>query len=250
MLPLKNSDGTPVRVPPRASLTTDRVTHVGEPLAVVVAETVAAAKDAAELIEVDIEPLPAVVDLADAVADGAALLHPEAPGNVALDWTFGDAAAVEAAFAAAAHVTRLRLVNNRVVVAAMEPRSAVAPTTPRPAATRWSAAARGSWGCAAMLATVLGVAPHKVHVLTGDVGGSFGMKARSIPSTCRSCTRPRRSAGRSAGSTSAAAASSPTTRAAPRCSTPSSRSTPTAGSSPCGSTRSPTWAAGSPPWRP
>jgi carbon-monoxide dehydrogenase large subunit len=180
-LPLKNSDGTPVRVPRRDSLTTDRVMHVGEPLAVVIAETVAAAKDAAELIDIEIEMLPAVVDLEEAVAEGAAQLHPEAPGNVALDWTFGDEAAVAAAFADAALVTRLRLVNNRVVVASMEPRSAVASYDAASGRYTLELGCQGVMGMRGQLATVLGVTPDRIHVRTGDVGGSFGMKSFVYP---------------------------------------------------------------------
>ena len=100
--------------------------YVGDPVACVVAETVVAAKDAAEAVDVDIETLPAVISAEDAARDGAPLLYDDVPGNVALDYHYGDADAVEAAFAKAAHVTRLKLVNSRLVVNAMEPRAALA----------------------------------------------------------------------------------------------------------------------------
>ena len=102
-----------------------RVRHVGDPIALVVAETLEQAKDAAELIEVDYEPLPAVVETALARDEGAPQIWPEALGNIALDWSIGDEAATEAAFARADAVVEVALVNNRVIVAPMEPRSAL-----------------------------------------------------------------------------------------------------------------------------
>ena len=102
--------------------------HVGQPVAFVVAETLAAARDAAEAIEVEYEPLPAVTDATDALAAGAPQLFDHIPGNLVFDWDndLGDAKATDAAFAKAAHVTTLDLVNNRVVANSMEPRNAVA----------------------------------------------------------------------------------------------------------------------------
>src|SRR5207302_8995662 len=125
IVPFKNRDGTPMKQPPRPALATDKVRFVGDPVAFVVAETLLQAKDAAEAIEVEIDPLAAVVRPEEAARPGAPLLHEEAPGNIALDYHYGDADAVAAAFAKATHVTRLKLVNSRVVVNAMEPRSAV-----------------------------------------------------------------------------------------------------------------------------
>jgi len=125
IVPFNNRDGTPMRKPPRPALPTDKVRFVGDPVACVVAETLLQAKDAAEAVAVEIEPLPAVIRPEQAVAPGAPLIHDEAPGNVALDYHYGDADQVAAAFAKAAHVTRLKLVNSRVVVNAMEPRAAI-----------------------------------------------------------------------------------------------------------------------------
>src|SRR5262245_29371937 len=118
-------DGSPMKTPPRPSLATDRVRFVGEAVACVVAETRLQARDAAEAVTLDIDELPAVTRPADAVKEGAPQLHDSVPGNVPLDFHYGDAAAVRKAFAEAAHVTRLEIESNRVVVSAMEPRSAI-----------------------------------------------------------------------------------------------------------------------------
>src|SRR5439155_9860303 len=121
---MNNRDGTPMLTPVRHALATDKVRHVGEGLAAIVAETVAAAKDAAEAVIVDIDPLPAVSEPALADAPGAPQIYDEVPGNVGLDFHYGDSEAVAAAFAKAAHVTRLDLRANRIVVNPIEPRSA------------------------------------------------------------------------------------------------------------------------------
>jgi carbon-monoxide dehydrogenase large subunit len=120
-----NRDGSPMRKPKRPALAIDKVRWVGDPVAVVVAETLAAAKEAAELVELDIETIPAVTRARDGAAEGAPLLYDDVPGNVVLDYHYGDGAKVDEAFARAAHVTRLDLVNNRVVVSPMEPRAAI-----------------------------------------------------------------------------------------------------------------------------
>jgi aerobic carbon-monoxide dehydrogenase large subunit len=115
----------PIIVPPRRALARDRVRHVGDPVAFVVADTSEQARDAAELIEVAYRPLPAVVDAMAALAAGAPLLWDEAPGNLSYRFERGDKAAVEAAFAEAAHIVEIELVNNRLVVAPIEPRAAI-----------------------------------------------------------------------------------------------------------------------------
>ena len=117
--------GEPFAFLPQPLLADGKVRHVGEPVALIVAETRAQALDAAELVAVDYEPLPAVTTSAAALASGAPLIAEEVPGNLCLDWRTGDAAAVEAAFAAAAHVVRLNLDNHRIVTNPMEPRGAV-----------------------------------------------------------------------------------------------------------------------------
>ncbi len=181
-MPFKNRDGTDMLKPPRPSLAIDKIRFVGDPVAVVVAETAVQAKDAAELVELDIEQLPAVTKASAATVDGAPQLFDDVPNNVALDYQFGDPDAVSAAFAKAAHVTRLKLENNRVVVAAMEPRSAIAEYSPDD--ERWTlrVGSQGVFGLRNLLANeILKVEPEKVRVLTGNVGGSFGMKAFTYP---------------------------------------------------------------------
>ena len=179
---LKNQDGSDLIKPPRPALPTDRVRHVGEPVAMVVAETPAQAKDAAELVDLDIEPLPAVTDPWQAVAPGAPVLHDEAPGNVCLDYRDGDRAAVDRAFETAAHVTRMRIENNRVVVMPLEPRAAIADYDTASDSYTFYTGCQGVFGLQNGLAkAILKVDPDKVRVLAGDVGGSFGMKAPPYP---------------------------------------------------------------------
>ncbi len=175
----KNRDGSPMKKPWRGALAKDKVRYVGDPVAFVVAETVLAAKDAAEAILVDIAPLAAVISAEEAARDGAPLLYEDAPGNVSLDYHYGNADAVNAAFAEAAHVTRLKLVNSRVVVNAMEPRTALASYE----ANRFTlyVASQGVFGMRAQVAEALGVDTKAVRVRTGQVGGSFGMKAAVFP---------------------------------------------------------------------
>lgn len=176
---LTNKDGTPMIVPPFPALATDRVRWVGQPIALVVADTLARAKDAAELVRLEIEPLPAVVDIEAAVRPEAPQLFAEMPGNVAFDWWWGPQEEVERAIARAHHVTRLRLVNNRVVVNPMEPRVAVASFEDGRYVLRTGC--QGVFGLRAQLATVLEVPPERIRVLAFDIGGSFGMKASTFP---------------------------------------------------------------------
>jgi len=178
---MNNRDGTPMLCPVRHVLATDKVRHVGEGLAAIVAETVAAAKDAAEAIIVDIDPLPAVSEPALADAPGAPLIYDEVPGNVGLDFHFGDSAAVAAAFARAAHVTRLELRANRIVVNAMEPRSAIAQYDHARGHWTLHIGCQGVFGFRNYIAGVFGVGRDKVRVLTDRVGGSFGMKQATYP---------------------------------------------------------------------
>src|SRR5499426_3712739 len=177
----KNRDGTPMKQPPRPALPTDKVRFVGDPIAFVVAETLLAAKDAAEAIAVDIDALPAVVRPENAAQPGAPLLHEEAPGNVALDYHYGDTEQVAVAFAKAAHVTRLRLVDSRVVVNAMEPRAAIGVYDPASGRFTLYAPSQGVFGLRANMADILKVEPKQVRILTGHVGGSFGMKSAPFP---------------------------------------------------------------------
>jgi aerobic carbon-monoxide dehydrogenase large subunit len=179
--PLKNRDGTPMKKPLRPALPTDKVRFVGDPVACVVAASVAQAKDAAEAVVVDIDPLPAVTKASDAAQPGAPQLYDDVPGNVALDFQYGEPQAVADAFAKAAHVTRLDAVNNRLVVSAMEPRAAVAAYDAASGRFTLHVESQGAFGMKGQLVEILGVAADKVRVLTGNVGGSFGMKAAPYP---------------------------------------------------------------------
>ena len=180
-LPLKNADGTPLRTTRRPALATDRLRFVGDPVAVVVAETRAQARDAAELIILDVETLPAVTVASEAAAE-APLLYDDIPGNCVLDFAYGDGAAVEAAFAAAAHVQKLSIRNSRIVVAAMEPRSAIGEFDADSGRFTLHVGCQGVFGLRNQLADdILKLPRDKVRVLTGNVGGSFGMKANAYP---------------------------------------------------------------------
>ena len=181
IVPFKNCDGTPMRMPPRPALPTDKVRFVGDPVAFVVAETPLQAKDAAEAVEIDIDPLPAVTTPKAAAAPDAPLLHEEAPGNIALDYHYGDADAVAAAFAKAAHITRVKLINSRVVVNAMEPRAALATYDGASGRYTLHVPTQGVFGMRGNIADILKVEPKQVRILTGHVGGSFGMKAAPFP---------------------------------------------------------------------
>jgi aerobic carbon-monoxide dehydrogenase large subunit len=153
------------------------VRYVGEPIAMVVADTAKLAKDAAESIFVDIDALPAVTTASAAAAQNAPLLHAEAPGNLCLDFHYGDSEKVAAAFAQAAHVTTLSMRNNRIVVCPMEPRSAIAEYDNEDDRLILRLGCQGVFGQRNLLSGILGVPVEKLRVLTGNVGGSFGMKA-------------------------------------------------------------------------
>jgi aerobic carbon-monoxide dehydrogenase large subunit len=176
----KNRDGTPWNHAPRPALAR-HVRYGGEPVAFVVAENVAQARDAAEAVECDIDPLPAATSPMAAAAAGAAQLHDEAPGNILLDFHYGDSDAVAAAFAKAAHVTTLKPVSSRIIVNAMEPRAAVGSFDPQSGRFTLTTGCQGVWGLRNNLAPVMGVPADKLHVLTYNVGGSFGMKSQVFP---------------------------------------------------------------------
>ena len=180
-LPLKNRDGTPLRYVPRPALASDKVRFVGDPVACVVAETLTQAKDAAESIALDIEPLPAVTRASEAAQPGAPVIYDAVPGNVALDYHYGDAEKTAAAFAQAAHVAKLELRNTRLVVSAMEPRAAIGAFDA--ASGKWTlhSQSQGAFGMKTQLMDILVAPADKVRVLTGNVGGSFGMKAAVYP---------------------------------------------------------------------
>ena len=175
---LRLRDGAQAYRPHFPALVKDRVRWVGDYVAFVVASTRHQAEDAAELIAVDYEPLPAIVSTAGAVEPGAPLVWEEAPGNVAFFHTEGDAAKTEAAIAGAAHVVRRRLVINRVTAAAMEPRGAIGDYNPAADHYTIYTTLQRIHSYRAELATqIMKVPESHVRVVAGDVGGSFGMKS-------------------------------------------------------------------------
>lgn len=178
-LPLNHRDGTAMDAPARPSLARDRVRFVGECVACVVAETPEAARDGAEAVVMDIEPLPALVDPRRALDEDAPQLFET--GNLLLDHHLGDAAAVERAFEDAALVVRLALDDQRIACAPMEPRAALADFDRASGRFVLRAPSQGVMGMRASLAHAMGVDKEKVHVLTGHVGGSFGMKISVFP---------------------------------------------------------------------
>jgi carbon-monoxide dehydrogenase large subunit len=190
--PVQNRDGSDMANPPHLALADGAVRHIGDPVAFIVAETAAAARDAAELVNVDYTVQPAIIDLAKATEPGAPLVWPEAKNNVAFDWGIGDQAATDALFASAAHVTRLTVVNNRVVVASMEARAAIGDFDQ--AAGRWTlyANTQGGWLIKTLIAAAFNAEPAKFRVITPDVGGGFGMKAFLYPEHVLTCYAARK----------------------------------------------------------
>jgi carbon-monoxide dehydrogenase large subunit len=174
---IHSKDGSPMAEPPHPVIAIDKVRHVGDPVAVVVAETRAQARDAAEAITVDYEVLPAAVTMEQALKPGAPLLHDGAPGNLCYDWHIGDRAVVDAAFVKAHKVAALELVNNRLIPNAMEPRAAIGEydrstgeytlftTSQNPHVIRLL-----------MGANVLHIPESRLRVVAPDVGGGFGSK--------------------------------------------------------------------------
>ena len=182
--PLVNRDGSPRHDTPRPLLALGKVRYVGQPVAFVVAETLSVARDAAEAIEVDYEPLPVVTDAQDAIAAGAPQLFDHIAGNLVFDWDndMGDAKAAADAFAKAAHVVSLDLVNNRVVANSMEPRNAVADYDPATGRSTLYTATQGPHFVRDPLAeALLKIPKDKLRVITPNVGGGFGMKAFVYP---------------------------------------------------------------------
>jgi len=179
---IHSKDGSPMKAAPYAPLARDVVRYVGNPVAVVVAENKNQARDAAELVQVEYQELAAVVDPAATQAPGAPQLHAEAPSNTIYQWALGDKAAVDRAFAGAAHFVEIDLINNRLVPNAIEPRAATAvydraegrftlyTTSQNPHVTRL------------VLSAFIGLAPeHKLRVVAPDVGGGFGSKIFIYP---------------------------------------------------------------------
>ncbi|WP_119420536.1 xanthine dehydrogenase family protein molybdopterin-binding subunit [Desertibaculum subflavum] len=177
LVPLKNKDGTDRASPVFPVLATEKVRFVGDAVAFVVAETLTEARDAAEQVMVDYAEEPGVADMRDALKPGAPQIHAEAPGNLCFDWHQGDKAKVDEAFAAAKHKVAIEVVNNRVVVASMEARAALASYDATSDRYTLHTNTQGVHSVRRMLAEmVLKVPSEKLRVITPDVGGGFGMK--------------------------------------------------------------------------
>jgi len=178
----KRRDGSAAFATPRPALVRDRARHVGDPVALVVAATAEQAVDAAELVAVDYEPLPAVAATADAARPGAPPVWAEAPDNVAFVWEAGNKDAVARAFASAAHVTHLDFVVSRVAAAPLEPRGAVGEWDRRTGRYTLHTGIQAPHGLRTLLADqVFRVPQSHLRVVTGEVGGSFGMKSGVYP---------------------------------------------------------------------
>ena len=177
----KRRDGSPASPTPRPALLRERVRHVGDPVALVIAETHAQALDAADRLGVDYEPLPAVAGTANALRPGAPAVWDEAPDNVAFVAQAGQREAVDRAFAGAAHVARVDFVVTRVAAAPLEPRAAVGEYDRRSGRYTLHTGIQAPHGTRTLLADVLKVPQSQVRVITGDVGGSFGMRSGLYP---------------------------------------------------------------------
>ncbi len=174
---ITGKDGTPMVEPAHPPLAAETVRHVGDQVAVVIAESRAIARDAAELVDIDYDELPSVSDIASADADGAPLVWNEAPGNVCYDWEIGDREAVDDAFSDAVHVVTIDVVNNRLIANAMEPRAAIGDyNAGKDEYTLFTTSQNPHVIRMLMGAFVLGVPEHKLRVISPDVGGGFGSK--------------------------------------------------------------------------
>ena len=177
---IHSKDGSPMKMAPHPALAAGKVNHVGDAVAVVIAETQALARDAAEKVKVDYEVLPAVAD--PAKAKSGPQIHEIAPKNTIYEWHLGDAKATAAAFAAAKHVTKLDIVNNRLVPNAIEPRAALAEyDAGTDNLTLWNTS-QNPHVARLVISAFVGMAPeHKLRVIAPDVGGGFGSKIFIYP---------------------------------------------------------------------
>ena len=175
--PVKNRDGSAMVMPPHPVLADGSVRHVGDPVAFIVADSVKQARDAAEAITVDYDILPAITDLATAMDGGAPQVWPDAKRNMVFDWHIGDAEKTEALFRQAAHVTRLTVVNNRIVVSSMEARAALAEYDAASGRFTLRTNTQGGWLLKDLMSSAVFKLPaEKFRIITPDVGGGFGMK--------------------------------------------------------------------------
>jgi len=179
---IHSKDGSPMKMAPHPALAHEKVCHVGDPVAVVIADSLAEAKDAAEQVRVEYDLLPAVADPAKAKEPGAPQIHEVAPRNTIYEWHLGDQQATDAAFASAKHVSRLDLINNRLVPNAIEPRAAIGEYDPgTDSFTLWNTT-QNPHVARLVIAAFIGMAPeHKLRVVAPDVGGGFGSKIFIYP---------------------------------------------------------------------
>jgi aerobic carbon-monoxide dehydrogenase large subunit len=179
---IHSKDGTAMKMAPHPALANTKACHVGDPVAVVIAETLAQARDAAEKVNVDYEVLPAVADPAQAQSGRAPQIHEVAPKNTIYQWHLGDKAKTDAAFQSAAHVTKLDIVNNRLVPNAIEPRAAIGEYDSGTGQfTLWNTT-QNPHVARLVIAAFIGMAPeHKLRVIAPDVGGGFGSKIFIYP---------------------------------------------------------------------
>ena len=177
----QRADGSPGVTPQHRVLAHERVRFVGEPVAVVVAESLEQARDALEAISVDYAELPVVVDMKDATAAGAPIITEAAPDNIAAEIRHGNAEATAAAFAQAAHVVRLEVVNQRIVAVTMEPRTVLADCDPETGRLTIRMSTQMPTGVRGSVCAALGLETEQVRVIVGDVGGGFGMKTGVYP---------------------------------------------------------------------
>lgn len=179
---IKQRDGSPGFKTTRHILATDRVRHAGNAIVAVIAETEMQARDAAELVMIDFEELPVIVDTEKAADPSSPVIWEENGSNVAYDWGKGDEAAADEALSGAHHVTKLKLINNRIVVNAMEPRAALAAYDKESDRYTLHVPSQGVHGMRDRIANdTLKIAPEKLRVITEDVGGGFGMKTFVYP---------------------------------------------------------------------
>jgi carbon-monoxide dehydrogenase large subunit len=179
--PMKGRGGSDQLVPPRYSLAQKRVRYVGEPVALVVAETAAQAQDAAEAIAIDYRELPVLVKARDAAAPGAAQIHESVPGNLVLDFVGGDEEKTKAAFARAAKTVKLVAYHTRVVGNPMEPRAATGVYDAKTDAYQLYATTQGAGPMRNQVAAMLGTTPEKVRIVAEEVGGGFGVRFNAYP---------------------------------------------------------------------
>lgn len=182
--PMKGRNGTDLIIPHRPTLALSFVRYVGEPIALVVAETAMQAQDAAEALVVDYEELPAVFDAKEAIVPGAPLVHDNVPGNLALDFVGGDEAATAAAFAKAAHIVKLDAYHTRVVGNPMEPRACVGSYDAATDMYYLHACTQGASVMRSQISTVIGVPPERIRIVAEEVGGGFGVRFNLYPEYC------------------------------------------------------------------